>query len=106
MNPFVNKKDLIPRVIILGCSMYIGFVHETSEKPLRYFDFLYETGGVEEYAKFEKGDMIYPLSLSAYFRMNNEIMKNGKGLKYNLMKKRHEYNTRKYGKIRSNNNTV
>ena len=104
MNPFITKKDLIPRVITNGYQIYMGFVHETSKEPVRYFDFLYESGNVEDIAPYESGDYIYPLSLAAYFKINDKIM--SKRAKYNLMKKRHEYNTRKYGKIRSKNNTV
>ena len=104
MNPFITKKDLIPRVIVNGHQIYMGFVHETSKKPVRYFDFLYESGKVEYVTPYEGGDYIYPLSLTTYFTMNDKIM--SKRAKYNLMKKRHEYNTNKYGKIRSKNNTV
>ena len=108
MNPYVAriKKDLVPRVVINGYQTYMGFVHETSKKPLRYFDFLhgYGSGRVEEVTPYEDGDYIYPLNISYYFEMNDRLM--GMGAKYNLMKKRHEYNTRKYGKIRSKSNTV
>ena len=106
MNPYVAeiKKDLIPRVIVNGYQIYMGFVHETSKKPIRYFDFHYGNGIVEDAAKYEDGDYVYPLSISSYFELNDKLM--SRGTKYNLMKKRHEYNRRKYGKIRSNNNTV
>ena len=106
MNPYVAriKKDLVPRCVINGHNLHIGFVHETSKKPLRYFDFLYESGRVEDVVPYEDGDYVYPLSISSYFEMNYKLMT--RKTKYNLMKKKHEYNTRKYGKIRSNNNTV
>lgn len=104
MNPFISKKDLVPRIIINGYQTYMGFVHETSKKPLRYFDFLYESGRVEYVAQYEDGDYVYPLSISSYFEMNYKLMT--RKTKYNLMKKKHEYNTRKYSEIRSNNNTV
>jgi len=106
MNPLISniKKDLIPRVIVSGYQIYMGFVHETSKNPLRYFDFLYESGRVEDVVKYEYGDYVYPLSISSYFELNDKLM--SRGTKYNLMKKRHEYNTRKYGKICSKSNTV
>ncbi len=106
MNPFVAriKKDLIPKVIVNGYQIYMGFVHETSKNPLRYFDFLYESGRVEDGVKYEDGDCVYPLGISSYFELNDKLM--SKRAKYNLMKKRQEYNRRKYRKIRSNNNTV
>ena len=109
MNPHVAriKKDLVPRCVINGYRLYIGFVHETSEKPLRYYDFtdFDEYGVIEgDVVTYEGGDYVYPLSISSYFELNDKLM--SRGTKYNLMKKRHEYNRRKYGKIRSNNNTV
>ena len=109
MNPYVVriKKDLVPRCVINGYSFYIGFVHETSEKPLRYYDFTdfdeYDVR-VDDVATYACSDYVYPLSISSYFELNDKLM--SRGTKYNLMKKRHEYNRRKYGKIRSNNNTV
>lgn len=105
-NPYISeiKKDLVPRVIINGHNIYLGFVHESAKKPLRYYDFLLGNGKGEECAKYEEGDFIYKLGISSYFELNDKIMR--RGLKYNLMKKRHEYNRRKYGKIRSNNNTI
>jgi hypothetical protein len=109
MNVYVasTKKDLVPRYVTNGYNIYIGFVHETSEKPLRYYDFAYCNGYdviVNDVAPYESGDYIYPLGISSYFELNDKLM--SRGTKYNLMKKRHEYNRRKYGKIRSNNNTV
>lgn len=109
MNPYVEKikKDLVPRCITNGYNLYIGFVHETSERPLRYYDFTdcSEYGViVDDVAIYEGGDYVYPLSIYSYFELNDKLM--SRGAKYNLMKKRHEYNRRKYGKIRSNNNTI
>ena len=109
MNPYIEKtkKDLVPRLIINGPSLYIGFAHETSERPLRYYDFADCNGYgviVDDVVPYESGDYIYPLGISSYFELNDKLM--SRGTKYNLMKKRHEYNRRKYGKIRSNNNTV
>lgn len=106
MNPLISniKKDLVPRIIINGYQIYMGFVHEASKKPLRYFDFLYESGRVEDAVHYEDGDYVYPLSISSYFELNDRLMV--RRAKYNLMKKRHEYNTRKYGEIRSKSNTV
>ena len=109
MNPCVAgiKKDLVPRCVINGHNLYIGFVHETSKKPLRYYDFADCNGYgviVDDVVPYESGDYVYPLSISSYFELNDKLM--SRGTKYNLMKKRHEYNRRKYGKIRSNNNTV
>lgn len=107
-NPYISgiKKDLVPRVIINGHSLYLGFVHESAKRPLRYYDFLESFGKCEEYEynTYEGGDFIYKLGISSYFELNDRIMRSG--LKYNLMKKRHEYNKKKYGKIRSNSNTV
>ena len=107
MNPFVAgiKKDLVPRFIINGYNIYIGFVHETSERPLRYYDFADGNGmgvRVDDVVPYECGDYVYPLGISSYFELNDRLMTNG--TKYNLMKKRHEYNKKKYGKIRSKNN--
>lgn len=111
-NPHISriKKDLVPRVITNGYNLYIGFAHESAKKPLKYYDFL-ETWGecyveVEcyEHMAYEGGDFICKLGISSYFKLNDKIMRSG--LKYNLMKKRHEYNQKKYGKIRSNSNTV
>jgi len=107
MNPYVVgiKKDLVPRYVTNGYKGYIGFVHETSERPLRYYDFANEYGViVGDVVPYEGGDYVYPLSISSYFELNDKLMSSG--TKYNLMKKRHEYNRRKYGKIRSSNNTV
>jgi hypothetical protein len=106
MNPCVAgiKKNLVPRVIINGHDIYIGFVHETSKKPLIYYDFVGADGFVEYCMPYENADYVYPLGISSYFELNDKLM--SRGTKYNLMKKRHEYNRRKYGKIRSNNNTV
>ena len=105
-NPYVSriKKDLVPRVIINGYDLYLGFVHESAKKPLRYYDFLESFGECEGYMAHEDGDFIYKLGISSYFELNDRIMRSG--LKYNLMKKKHEYNQKKYGKIRSNSNTV
>ena len=105
-NPYISgiKKDLVPRVIVNGYSLYLGFVHESAKKPLKYYDFLWGFGKCEEYMAYEKGDFIYKLGILSYFELNDRIMRSG--LKYNLMKKRHEYNQKKYGKIRSNSNTV
>ena len=109
MNPCVAgiKKDLVPRFIVNGHNIYLGFVHETSKKPLRYYDFADGNGMgviVEDVVPYESGDYVYPLNVSSYFELNDKLM--GRRAKYNLMKKRHEYNTRKYGKIRSKSNTV
>lgn len=103
MNPYVAgiKKDLVPRFIVNGHNIYIGFVHETSERPLRYYDFT-DGNGTGVMIPYESGDYIYPLGISSYFELNDKLM--SRGTKYNLMKKRHEYNKRKYGKIRSKNN--
>lgn len=99
------KKDLVPRCVINGYNLYIGFVHETSERPLRYYDFT-DFGNydviVEDVIPYEGGDYVYPLGISSYFELNDKLM--SRGAKYNLMKKRHEYNKRKYGKIHSKNN--
>jgi len=105
-NPYISgiKKDLVPRVIINRHSLYLGFVHESAKKPLRYYDFLEGFGKCEECMAYANGDFIYKLGISSYFELNDRIMRSG--LKYNLMKKRHEYNKKKYGKIRSNSNTV
>jgi hypothetical protein len=109
MNPCVAgiKKDLVPRYVTNRYNIYIGFVHETSKKPLRYYDFADCNGCgviVDDVVPYEGGDYAYPLGISSYFELNDKLMR--RGTKYNLMKKRHEYNRRKYGKIRSNNNTV
>ena len=112
MNPFIAgiKKNLVPRYVTNGYNIYIGFVHETSKRPLRYYDFAYcnDAEGydviVHDVAPYESGDYVYPLSIFSYFNLSDKLMR--RGTKYNLMKKRHEYNRRKYGKIRSNNNTV
>jgi hypothetical protein len=109
MNLYVAgiKKDLVPRYVTNGYNIYIGFVHESAKRPLRYYDFADCNGYgviVEDVVPYEGGDYIYPLGISSYFELNDELM--SRGTKYNLMKKRHEYNRRKYGKIRSNNNTV
>lgn len=109
MNPCVVgiKKDLVPRYIANGYNIYIGFVHESAKKPLIYYDFAnFNWHGVivDDVVPYEGGDFIYPLGISSYFELNDKLM--SRGTKYNLMKKRHEYNRRKYGKIRSNNNTV
>ena len=105
-NPYISriKKDLVPRVITNGYNLYLGFVHESAKKPLRYYDFLESFGECEEYESYEEGDFIYKLGISSYFELNDRIMRSG--LKYNLMKKRYEYNQKKYGKIRSNSNTA
>lgn len=109
MNPCVAgiKKDLVPRYIANGYNIYIGFVHESAKRPLIYYDFAnFNWHGVivDDVVPYEGGDFIYPLGISSYFELNDKLM--SRGTKYNLMKKRHEYNRRKYGKIRSNNNTV
>lgn len=109
MNPCVAriKKDLVPRYIANGYNIYIGFVHESAKRPLIYYDFAdCNCYGVivDDVVPYEGGDFIYPLGISSYFELNDKLM--SRGTKYNLMKKRHEYNRRKYGKIRSNNNTV
>ena len=109
MNPCVAgiKKDLVPRYITNGYNIYIGFVHESAKNPLRYYDFADCNGYgviVDDVVPYECEDYIYPLSIFSYFELNDRLM--SRGTKYNLMKKRHEYNRRKYGKIRSNNNTV
>lgn len=112
MNPCVAriKKDLVPRYITNGYNIYIGFVHESDKRPLIYYDFAdfnyFNWHGVivNDVVPYEGGDFIYPLGISSYFELNDRLM--SRGTKYNLMKKRHEYNRRKYGKIRSNNNTV
>ena len=109
MNPCVAriKKNLVPRCVINGDNLYIGFVHETSKRPLRYYDFAdcnWHSVIVEDVVPYENSDYVYPLGISSYFELNDKLM--SRGTKYNLMKKRHEYNRRKYGKIRSNNNTV
>ena len=101
------KKDLVPRYIANGYNIYIGFVHESAKRPLIYYDFAdCNCYGVivDDVVPYEGGDFIYPLGISSYFELNDKLM--SRGTKYNLMKKRHEYNRRKYGKIRSNNNTV
>jgi hypothetical protein len=107
-NPYISriKKDLVPRVIMGGSGLYLGFVHESAKKPLKYYDFLFlwGFGKCEECMAYANGDFIYKLGISSYFELNDKIMRSG--LKYNLMKKRHEYNQKKYGKIRSNSNTV
>lgn len=107
MNPCVAgiKKDLVPRFIVNGHNIYLGFVHETSKKPLRYYDFASFNGHdvmVDDVTPYEGGDYVHQLCISSYFELNDKLM--SRGTKYNLMKKRHEYNTRKYGKIRSKNN--
>ena len=106
MNPCVAgiKKDLVPRYIVNGICTYLGFAHETTMQPRKFFDFLECGDFVEDHTVRIDGDMVYKLSLMAYFELNDKIMSNG--FKYNLMKKRHEYNTRKYGKICSKSNTV
>lgn len=109
MNPCVAriKKDLVPRYIANGYNIYIGFVHESAKRPLIYYDFAnfnWYRVIVDDVVPYEGGDFIYPLGISSYFELNDRLM--SRGTKYNLMKKRHEYNRRKYGKIRSNNNTV
>ena len=109
MNPCVAgiKKDLVPRYIANGYNIYIGFVHESAKRPLIYYDFAdCNCYGVivDDVVPYEGGDFIYPLGISSYFELNDKLM--SRGTKYNLMKKRHEYNRRKYGKIRSSNNTV
>ena len=109
MNPCVAriKKDLVPRYIANGYNIYIGFVHESAKRPLIYYDFAdCNCYGVivDDVVPYEGGDFIYPLGISSYFELNDKLM--SRGTKYNLMKKRHEYNRRKYGKILSNNNTV
>lgn len=105
-NPYISKikKDLVPRAIVNGYSLYLGFVHESAKKPLRYYDFLDSCGEREGYTAYEEGDFVYKLGISSYFELSDRIMR--RGLKYNLMKKRHEYNQKKYGKIRSNSNTI
>ena len=109
MNPCVAgiKKDLVPRYITNGYNISIGFVHESAKRPLRYYDFAdcnWYRVIVDDVVLYEDGYFIYPLGISYYFELNDKLM--SRGTKYNLMKKRHEYNRRKYGKIRSNNNTV
>ena len=99
MNPYVAriKKDLVPRCVINGHNLHIGFVHETSKKPLRYYDFAdYSEYGVivEDVMPYESADNVYPLCISSYFELNDKLM--SRGAKYNIMKKRHEYNRRKY----------
>jgi hypothetical protein len=108
MNLYVKhtKKNLIPKVIINGYNLYMAFVHETSNKPRRYYDFLNDSGRVEDCESYENGDYICPLGISLYFELNDKLMR--KQLKYNLMKKRHEYNN-KYnnkGKIHTSNNKI
>ena len=96
-----TKKDLVPRFVVNGSGTYIAFVHESSLKPRVLFDLL-EKNLISEYTPKLYGDCIYKLSLFSYFELNDKLM--SRGTKYNLMKKRHEYNRRKYGKIRSKNN--
>ena len=99
------KKDLVPRIIVNGYNIYLGFVHETSKKPLKYYDFLSLNGSgtiEEDCVPYDKGDYIYPFTISSYFIINDRLMR--KRGKYNLMKKKHEYNRRKYGKIRAKSN--
>lgn len=106
MNPYVAriKKGLVPRHVTNGDNIYIGFVHESAKRPLRYYDFTDCNGYGVIVDEYEGADFVYPLGISSYFELNDKLM--SRGTKYNLMKKRHEYNRRKYGKIRSNNNTV
>ena len=86
----------MPRYIANGYNIYIGFVHESAKRPLIYYDFAdFNWYGVivDDVVPYEGGDFIYPLGISSYFELNDK-----------LMKKRHEYNKRKCGKIRSKDN--
>ncbi len=72
MNPCVVgiKKDLVPRYIAKGCKIYIGFVHESAKRPLRYYDFAdcnWYVILVDDVVPYEGGDFIYPLGISSYF---------------------------------------
>lgn len=100
------KKNLVPRIITnCGCGgIYIGFVHETSKRPLIYYDFLICGAHIEDIAPYEKGDNIQKLSLTTYFRLNEKLMR--KNTKYNLLKKIHDYNKKKYKPISTKSNRI
>lgn len=101
------KKDLIPRIVINDDSpnsIYLGFVHKTSEKPSKYFDFVGTYGDVEPEEKYINGDIVYKISPLFYFNLSLSLLKAKR--KYNLMMHKHMLDETKYGKFKTNNNQV
>ena len=90
------KKDLVPRVIKNGGTLYFGFIHENTKKPRIYYDFFTEFsfGNVIKEAASIQDDTVEKITMETYFKLSDTLMRHGK--KYNLNKKRYEYNNKRH----------